>query len=404
MKTLYLECNMGASGDMLMGALVDLLPDPKPFIEKMNRLGIPGVTVEHQISASCGINGVHMDVRVHGLDEDGHVHEHEHPHDHQHHHHHTGMEEIRAIVAKMPVSTDVKLNVLAIYNEIAAAESQVHGTTADQIHFHEVGAMDAVADITGVCLLMEELDVDQVVCSTVHTGFGQVQCAHGVLPVPAPATAKLLTGIPCAPGKYQGELCTPTGAALLRHFVDKFTGMPEGMITEKIGVGLGTREFPAANLLRIWLGEVPSTDARAANEVWELRCNLDDCTGEEISHACDLLLEAGALDVFTAPIQMKKGRPGVLLTCLCLPQDEQKLTALMLTHTTTLGVRRTLCQRTTLSRRQTTVNTEYGAIRVKISQGEGICRPKPEFDDLVTAAKKAGVPLETVRTAVIKAL
>ena len=427
MKTLYLECNMGASGDMLMGALVDLLPDPTPFVEKLNRLGIPGVTVECERAASCGINGIHMAVRVHGLEEDEHIHAHEHNHEHAHdhdhehehehvhahehehehkhsHHHHTGMAEIRSIVAKMPVSTDVKLNVLAVYNEIAAAESAVHGTTVDQIHFHEVGSMDAVADITGVCLLMEELDVDQVVCSTVHTGFGQVQCAHGVLPVPAPATAKLLTGIPCAPGKYEGELCTPTGAALLRHFVDRFTGMPEGMIPEKIGVGLGTRQFPAANILRAWLGEVPSAKTVAPDQVWELRCNLDDCTGEDISYACDLLLEAGALDVFTTPIQMKKGRPGVLLTCLCQPRDEEKLTRLMLTHTSTLGVRRTLCQRTTLSRRTETVNTEYGPIRVKVSEGSEICRPKPEFDDLAAAARAAGMPLEAVRSAVLKAL
>ncbi len=400
MKTLYLECNMGASGDMLMGALADLLPEPDLFVEKMNRLGIPGVTVERQVSASCGIRGIHIAVRVHGLEEDAH-----HPGQGQnHHHHHTGMEEIRAIVARMPVSNDVKLNVLAVYREIAEAESAVHGVPVEEIHFHEVGAMDAVADITGVCLLMEELDADQVVCSTVFTGFGQVQCAHGVLPVPAPATARLLTGIPCAPGKYEGELCTPTGAALLRHFADRFTGMPEGMIPQRIGVGLGTREFPAANLLRAWLGEVPSVGSPDPEEIWELRCNLDDCTGEEISHACGLLLEAGALDVFTTPIQMKKGRPGVLLTCLCRLRDEKGLTALMLTHTTTLGVRRTLCRRTVLERRWKTADTEYGPIRVKISEGEGISRPKPEFDDVAAAAKKAGVPLEAVRAAALRAL
>lgn len=244
---------MGASGDMLMGALVDLLPDPTPFVEKLNRLGIPGVTAECERAASCGINGIHMAVRVHGLEEDEHIHAHEHSHEHAHvhdhehehehvhahehthehehehdhthsHHHHTGMAEIRSIVAKMPVSTDVKLNVLAVYNEIAAAESAVHGTTVDQIHFHEVGSMDAVADITGVCLLMEELDVDQVVCSTVRTGFGQVQCAHGVLPVPAPATARLLTGIPCAPGKYEGS-CVPPPVPPCSATL--WTGLPE---------------------------------------------------------------------------------------------------------------------------------------------------------------------------------
>jgi hypothetical protein len=425
MKTLYLECNMGASGDMLMGALVDLLPNPQAFVDRMNGLGLPGVRVERKHSASCGITGTHMAVTVHGLEEDEHTHahehthehehghshdhdhDHEHEHEHSHHHHHTGMAEIRKIVAGLPVSTQVKLDVLAVYQEIAQAESAVHGTTVDQIHFHEVGSLDAVADITGVALLLEELDVDQIVCSTVYTGFGQVQCAHGVLPVPAPATAKLLSGIPCAPGKYEGELCTPTGAALLRHFVDSFTGMPEGFVMERIGVGLGTREFPAANLLRAWLGEVPTkkkepAPVAEAQQVWELKCNLDDCTGEEISYACQLLLDAGALDVFTTPIQMKKGRPGVLVTCLCAPEDEKKLTQLLLTHTTTLGVRRTLCQRTTLPRREEIVETPYGSIRVKVSQGDGVRRAKAEFDDLAEAAKKAGVPIRTVKDAAIK--
>jgi hypothetical protein len=414
MKTLYLECNMGASGDMLLGALTELLPDPQGFVEKLNSLGLPGVSVEMERTASCGITGTHMAVRVHGLEEDQHTHEHEHEHDHHHdhdhdhghHHSHAGLEDIRAIVARLPVSTDVKLNVMAVYNEIAQAESAVHGTTVDHIHFHEVGTLDAVADITGVCLALEELDPDQIVCSTVHTGFGQVRCAHGVLPVPAPATARLLLGIPTAPGEYEGELCTPTGAALLRHFADGFTGMPESFVTQQIGLGLGTRQFPAANLLRAFWGDVPKKQqpAPAGEEVWELRCNLDDCTGEDIAYACGVLLEAGALDVFTTPIQMKKGRPGVLLTCLCRPAEEQTLTRLLLTHTTTLGVRRTLCQRTTLPRTSRTVETAYGPIRVKISGEGSLCRPKPEYDDLAQAAAKAGVPLEAVREAVKKAL
>ena len=422
MRTLYLECNMGASGDMLFGALLELHPDPAGFIDRMNRLGIPGVTISYDPKAvSCGITGTHVTVLVNGVDEEDfhheheHSHEHHHEHDHEHHEHehphdhphsHTALSDLRPIVAALPISSSVKLEILSVYREIAEAEGKVHGSTPELVHFHEVGAMDALADITGVCLLLDELDADRICCSTVHTGFGQVRCAHGILPVPAPATAQLLRGIPCTTGPWEGELCTPTGAALLRHFVDSFDGMPEGLMTERIGLGLGTRQFPAANLLRAWIGEVrekkpaaPAENSVPTEEIWELKCNLDDCTGEEIACACELLLTEGALDVFTQPIMMKKGRPAVLMTVLCRPADEEKLTRLLLLHTTTLGVRRTLCKRTSLARREITVPTEYGPIRLKYSEGEGVSRGKAEYDDVAAAAKKYGVPFSTVKKA-----
>jgi hypothetical protein len=430
MKTLYLECSMGASGDMLMGALADLLPDVTPFLEKMNGLGLPGVAVSCKTTQSCGVTGRHITVTVHGQEEEScdvhehphehshehihehcheHTHEHEHTHDHDHEHghdhshHHAGMGEIRSIVSHLPVSNQVKLDVMAVYSEIAQAESQVHGRSVEEVHFHEVGALDAIADITGVCLLMEMLEPDQVLASPVATGWGQVKCAHGILPVPAPATALLLRGIPTRSGVVEGELCTPTGAALLRHFVDRFQEAPD-MVTEQIGTGLGTKDFSpvAANLLRARLGRtlpkkkesvLPQT---AGEQVVELRCNLDDITGEQVGYALERLWEAGALEAYATPVQMKKNRPGVLLTCLCRPGQEEAFTRLLLTHTTTLGVRRSVWERTSLSRRMETVATPYGDIRVKISEGFGIRREKPEFDDVAAAAQRASVPLETV--------
>lgn len=409
MKTLYLECGMGAAGDMLMAALSELT-DAEAFVEKINSLGIPGVRVTRQNAETCGIHGTHMLVTIDGEEEvtedvrlaaagqddmliisEEHHHDHEHEH-HHHGHHHTSMADIRTIVAGLDVSEKVRQDVLAVYQLIAEAESHAHNCPVEEIHFHEVGNMDAIADITGVCLLMEMIGADEVLCSPVHVGSGHVHCAHGILPVPAPATAWLLRGIPSYSGSINGELCTPTGAALLRHFVTRFVPMPV-MTTEKIGYGIGRKVFPAANCVRAFLGETEN----AGDRIVELSCNLDDITGEDIGFASEQLLASGALDVFTTPIQMKKNRPGLLLHCLCRPQDAEKMAQLIFTHTTTIGIRRTEYNRYTLTRREETLDSPYGPIRTKISEGYGVHRCKAEYEDLAAAAKKAGVSIRQVR-------
>ena len=433
MRVLYLECGMGAAGDMLMAALSELLPEPQRFAEEMEALRIPGVHFERTYKMSAGVEGAHMHVYVHGEEEQGedvtpeqcreadhahphdhdhdcghhHHHDHAHPHDpahehlhdHSHAHHHVSMADIRRIVAALPVSERVRRDVEAVYQCIAEAESAAHHCPVEEVHFHEVGAMDAVADITGVCLLMEKLRVDRVFCSPVHVGSGMVRCAHGVLPVPAPATAAILKGIPCYGGTIQGELCTPTGAALLKHFVDSFGPMPV-MAAEKIGIGVGTKEFPAANMLRAFLGE---SDLPAFT-VEELSCNLDDCTGEEIGYAMEVLLQQGALDVFTIPIQMKKSRPGILLTVIARPEDADRMAELMLRHTSTLGVRRRTCARNTLERRIETVETPWGQVRVKISGSGALAHQKAEFEDIAAIAREKGMTLRQVRALVEQAL
>jgi len=278
MKTLYIECAMGAAGDMLAAALLELLPDRAAFLEKMNGLGIPGVTVSGEKGVKCGVSGTHFSVRVAGVEED------ENLHSHHHDHVHGSMEGIEEIVNRLPIPSMVKLDVLAVYNLIAEAESRVHGVSVQQIHFHEVGTMDAVADITAVCLLMREIRPDQVIVSPVSVGSGTVRCAHGILPVPAPATALLLEGMPIQAGNVQGELCTPTGAALLKYFADDFGSLPV-MRVQKTGYGMGKKDFPQANCLRVMLGETSDqTDAIA-----ELKCNIDDMTGEEIGFAMEQL-------------------------------------------------------------------------------------------------------------------
>ena len=382
MNILYLECNMGAAGDMLLAALWELLPDREAFLKRLNALGLPGVAVTAAPKTSCGITGTHVTVTVHGHEEDGHCHE---------HHHHSTLADIRHTIGHLPVSDSVKEKACAVYQRLADAESRVHGQPVEAVHFHEVGAWDAVADVVGVCLAMEQLAPDQVIVSPVHVGSGHVKCAHGLLPVPAPATALLLQAVPIYGGEIRGELCTPTGAALLTEFADSFGPLPI-MSNKRIGYGMGTKDFERANCVRAFWGET----AAEQEEIMELSCNLDDMTGEAVGFAMERLLEAGALDAFTTAIGMKKSRPGIMLTCICRPEDTAAMTQLILRHTTTLGVRQKSCRRTKLERRIETVETPYGPIRLKVAEGFGITKSKPEYEDMAKAAREHDISLEEV--------
>lgn len=385
MRVLYIDCGMGAAGDMLSAALLELLPDRECFLRKLNQLGIPGVAVSAEKSVKCGIWGTHFHVTVHGEQE----------HEDMHEHHHGSMQDIHSIIAGLPISTLAKLDILAVYNEIAEAESHVHGVPVEQIHFHEVGSMDAVADITAVCLLLQELDVDKIVASPVHVGSGSVRCAHGILPVPAPATAHILKDVPIYGGSILGELCTPTGAALLKHFVTEFGDMP-AMALKGMGYGMGKKDFERANCVRVLLGETADSQN---GDILELSCNVDDMTGEAIGFAMEQFMQQGALDAFTIPIGMKKSRPGILLTVLCREAEKEKLVRLIFQHTTTLGIREKACSRYTLERKVETVDTSYGPIRRKISTGYGVRREKYEYEDMAKAAKSSGVSLAQVLAA-----
>lgn len=433
MKTLYLECNMGAAGDMLTAALLELHPDPQGFVERMNRLGLPGVVFAAQPAVKCGITGTQVSVTVGGEEEESHdvplhthvhetaqdeahpghahdhvhVHDHEHTHDHEHehthghehshehghgHHHHAGMGDIRHILSHLDIPQPVRQDAEAVYQLIAQAESHAHGRPVEEIHFHEVGTLDAVTDVVAVCWLLHDLAPEQIVASPVHVGCGQVRCAHGILPVPAPATAYILQGVPTYGGSVQGELCTPTGAALLKHFVQRFGSSPV-MRVEKTGYGMGKKDFEAANCVRAMLGQTQEESTAIA----QLACNLDDMTPEALGFAQERLWEAGALDVTTAPIGMKKNRPGVQLTCLCRLEDREKLVSVLFAHTTTLGVRESLCTRYTLARSQRTVETEHGPVRVKEARGWGVTREKPEYEDVANIAREQGLTLDQVK-------
>ena len=389
MRTLYLDCSMGAAGDMLTAALLELLPNPNEFVKELNALGIPGVVFKNEPSIKCGITGTHMTVTINGEEEESHNHKHhahehshkyehshehehshayEHSHEHEHshayehsheyehghnHHHHSGLHDIEHIVrGHLSLPQKVQDDIMAVYALIAEAESHAHGVPVSDIHFHEVGTMDAIADITAVCMLIEHLSLDEVVVSPVHVGSGQVKCAHGILPIPAPATAFILKDIPIYSGNIRGELCTPTGAALLKYFATRFGSMPI-MKTQAIGYGMGTKDFEAANCVRAMIGERENT----GDEIYELSCNVDDMTGEAIGFAMDRLFEAGALDVYTMPIGMKKSRPGNLIYVMCRENDREMIIQTIFKYTTTIGIRENMLRRYVLDRRIETVDT-----------------------------------------------
>ena len=426
MKTLYLDCGMGAAGDMLTAALYELLPEAerKAFLEELDALGLPGVVFRAEPAVKCGITGTHMAVTVDGEEEesfdhhhphdhDGHGHDHEHPHDHgghghdhehphdhgehghdhAHHHHHSGLHDIEHIVrGHLALPERVQDDVMAVYGLIAEAESKAHGMPVTEIHFHEVGTMDAIADVTAVCLLLDKLAPDEVVVSPVHVGSGHVHCAHGILPVPAPATATILQGVPIYGGSIQGELCTPTGAALLKHFATRFGEMP-AMELQAVGYGMGKKDFPAANCVRAMLGR----SADHTDQVLELSCDLDDMTGEELGFAVEELLAGGALDVYTSAVGMKKSRPGTMLQVLCTETDREAMLSLLFRHTTTLGVREAKLQRYVLRRSVEAVQTVFGPVRRKTASGYGAERSKYEYEDLAKIAREQGLSLRQVK-------
>jgi uncharacterized protein (TIGR00299 family) protein len=378
---------MGAAGDMLMAALLELHSNPNQFIEKLNHIGIPKVNVETSSAVKHGIVGTHVKVLVNGEEESADMHGHSHGHSHEHSDYH----QIEHRIGHLDVSENTKRNALEIYKLIAEAESHAHGVPVNEIHFHEVGEMDAIADIVGVCMLIEELAPEIILSSPIHVGSGHVRCAHGILPVPAPATAHILKDTPTYGGDIKGELCTPTGAAIIKHFASEFGAMPI-MKVSKMGYGMGKKDFEQANCVRVFMGDT----TRNSEEVVELICNLDDMTPEAIAFAQQLLLDEGALDVYTMPLGMKKGRSGVLFTCMCNHDFRDKMISLIFKHTSTLGIRENISRRYTLDRKFDEVQTKYGSVKIKTAHGYGITKSKPEYEDIAKIASENGLSLADV--------
>ena len=403
MRILYLDCGMGAAGDMLAGALVSLLSkeEQESFIKMINNIGVDGVKVSISDDAKCGITGKHFKVEIDGVEEHSHdVHEHEHHHEHEqehghhHEHHHHGKgpfpKELETVAEKLDCPNDIQ----KVYELLAEAEAKVHGKDVSEIHFHEVGMKDALIDIASVVYLMNKLKVDKVVVSPVNVGFGKVKCAHGILPVPAPATAELVKGIPTYAGRFEGELLTPTGAALLKYYADEFSYQPL-MNVIKCGYGTGNKNFESANVVKAVLGEV--TDELISENVIELNCNVDDMSAEDMAYATKALIENGAKDAFVTPVIMKKGRSGMLLTVLCSAIDKERFVSLIFKHTSTIGIRVKETERIILNRHEETVHTKLGDVRVKYSEGYGVKREKPEFEDLRKLAEENNISVAEAR-------
>ena len=383
MKTLYLDCGMGAAGDMLTAALLELFPHPEKILDELNTLGIPHVEFSAEKTSKCGIVGTHMSVKIHGEEE------HAHNHTHSHHHAHSSLHDIEHILSHMHIDPKIRQDVMAVYHLIAEAESRAHGVPVTEIHFHEVGNLDAIADVTAVCILIDRLAPEKIIVSPVHVGSGHVHCAHGILPVPAPATAHILQGCPIYGGKIIGELCTPTGAALLKYFADDFGEMPV-MKVSAIGYGMGKKDFEAANCLRAMFGENDSSK----DVMYELSCNVDDMTAEQIGFALEHFLKAGAVEAFTIPINMKKSRPGTLIRVICKEELKETLIQTIFKFTSTAGIRETKVTRSILDRSITEVETPYGKIRRKDYSGYGVSRFKYEYDDLSRIASELDLSIE----------
>jgi pyridinium-3,5-bisthiocarboxylic acid mononucleotide nickel chelatase len=441
MRIAYLECFSGMSGDMFLGALVDAGVSASLLETTVAALDL-GARLEISRVVRSGISATKVDVWVDGEkdlpgelrqrqhsehehgDERGHSDEHSHEH-HEHlhslpgessragapephgHSHGRGLTEVRKIISASSISDGAKKTAIAIFEALGRAEAKIHDTSIESVHFHEVGAVDAIVDIVCAAVGAEALGVDEIVCSPLNVGGGTVKCAHGTFPVPAPATLELLAEAPVYSSGLQAELVTPTGAAIVKTLASRFAAFPE-MTIEKSGYGAGSRDFPGhPNVVRITIGEAASNNlaAKTALEtITVLEANLDDLNPQVFGYVMDRLLEEGALDAFGVPVQMKKNRPGMLLTVLCKPEDASRLTQLIFTETTTLGVRRRDERRQVLARRWENVGTQWGEVRIKIASMNGtITNYAPEYEDCRRIAAEHHVPLKTVMGEAVEA-
>ena len=382
MRISYFDCFSGASGDMILAAMVDAGLDVDVLADRLSGLAVSGYSLRAQKVDKQGFSATNFEVALDG--------KHEQPHRH--------LSNVLELIEASKLSDAVKQRAGRIFKRLAEAEATVHGTTAERIHFHEVGAVDAIVDVVGAVVGLELLGIERIVCSPIPTGSGTVRCAHGVLPVPAPATAELLRGVPLAECDEPAELTTPTGAAILTSLAESFGPLPE-MTLERVGVGAGRRDGATRpNVMRLLLGE--STTTGEQDEVMVIEANLDDQDAQGIGYTFERLLEAGALDVYATPVLMKKNRPGTKLSVIVRCCDLDRIEELLFAETTTFGLRRWRCRRSKLQRQWQEVQTQYGPIRIKIGRRGGkVVTASPEYEDCAAAAQKHGAALRTVTAA-----
>jgi uncharacterized protein (TIGR00299 family) protein len=418
--TLYLDCFAGASGDMFIGALIDCGLDFDFLRSELQKLGIEGYELSVTRVDRSGVSASKFDVHLpldHPAHEDHHHHhhdEHEHEHEHQHkrerqhddkrHAGHRSLTEIKRIISSSTLTDRVKSRAQTIFQRIGEAEAKIHNTPIEAVHFHEVGAIDSIVDIVGACIGLDRLQIDRIISSPLHVGSGTFTCAHGVYPVPGPATTEILRGVPIYATEIDGELVTPTGAAIVSTLASGYGPMPL-MKVERIGYGAGTRVYPKfPNVLRAIIGELEDAD-QTPTTVTVIEANIDDLNPQVFGHFMEKALAAGALDLFFTPVQMKKNRPGVLVTLLCQPEDRERMIDIIFRETTTLGVRHRKEEREILRREFVSVETPFGSIRIKVAKTQDgrVMNYAPEFEDCRAAAERHQVGLRDVQTAALQA-
>jgi pyridinium-3,5-bisthiocarboxylic acid mononucleotide nickel chelatase len=386
MKTLYFDCFAGASGNMILGGLVSLGINERELIEQIKLLDIADFSIEFTTVNKSGISAIHASVKV--------------PHENAHRHLHT----IEKIISDSGLSDNIKNRAIKIFTKLAEAEAKVHGIDLQKVHFHEVGAMDAIIDVTGSCIAFEMLGIENFACSKIHVGSGFVKIAHGKFPIPPPAVAELLKGIPIYSTEITGELCTPTGAAIIATLSDTYGEIPN-LETEKIGYGAGTRDYENfPNVIRLMLGEIQSPKSKVQS-LMLIETNLDDVSPQVLGFVMDKAFELGALDCWFTPIQMKKNRPATMVSILCEPQNKRQLIELLYVETTTLGVRIREIERECLERKFERVTTQFGEIDVKIGLLNGKqVNAMPEYEQLKRIANEKNVPLKLLKEEVLRKL
>lgn len=392
MKILYFDCFSGISGDMNLGAMIDLGIEREYLIAELNKLSLTGYHIEISKEVKQGISGtkvsVHLEHTVAAHSHSG--------KSHHHHHENRNLEDIRKIILKSGLNERVKNISLKIFGKIAEAEAKIHNKPVSEIHFHEVGAVDSIIDIVGAAVCIDFLKPDKIMSSTIELGGGFVTCAHGTFPVPAPATVEILKGLPVKSGAVMNETTTPTGAAILATLVDEFSDNTS-FIIQKTGYGLGHKDFEIPNLLRIYIGETEIAGRSTSNTSTIIECNIDDMNPELYDYIFESLFKAGANDVFITPIIMKKSRPAVILSVLCSPVNESEIEKILFEETSTLGIRKYNVIKAMLDRKIDTIHTPLGNVSIKSAFFNGrLLKSKPEYEDCLKIAREKQMPLSEV--------
>ena len=399
MNTLYFDCSSGISGNMVLGALLEIIGDVNYLSEELKKLNVNGYKIKISKKVKNGITGTYVDVIVDGKDEYGHVHHleehehehHHHDHDHEHHHEHRNLKDVNEIIDNSSLKEDVKDLAKRIFLRVAKAESKVHNKSLEEVHFHEVGAIDSIVDIVGTAILINKINPDKIISSIVNDGYGFIECAHGTMSVPVPATSEIFasSNVKFRQIDVDTELVTPTGAAIISELAEEFTYLP-AMVTEKIGWGAGFKDLKIPNILKVYYGKMEKPN----EDFVVMETNVDDCSGEILGYTQELLFKNGALDVFYTPIFMKKNRPAYRLTVACKREDIYKLQNIIFKETTTIGIRYRFEYRTELGREITQIDTKYGKIKAKKVTNNGETYIYPEYESIKELAEKNNIPLK----------